>query len=481
MGNSGQSSLRGMICVPEERTDAAAMRPWKAVERRTQPIMPVFQLPKLPTLQPGRPLDPEQRKELVELQQQVQAQLMQQRVLVESLRQLPQFRNMAPTASGPGSSEMATDPDDAKWQHVIGPDPIGDTPADDPESGEEDKSLKSAVTPNRQEDDKTSNSTLGTTTKVYVDFSTDLTNASDRKDNVTMLLEWDELMKRGGIGNEDTGEPSISSPKMSTIFPADPEKQSETSAVRSNPSAPSQTSKPSQSSKPSQVSGAAALKRTNAEPPVAPRRPMPSPAPNGKQENTLKELKDRAAMSPNASGPAALLGVADLGTLGTTPPGREERRWIEAAVRRMFRSLGPAALDAITESFREWKLPASVAIVKQQSRISMGPGLCVLFEGVVDVLHRPTGAVDNEKVFTYDRCGQCFGELELFYDVPRASGAARKLHWATIATRTPVTLWTIQRDVLRGSVPGAMTTNIEASSPKPKSAPSQAPAPLCVV
>mmetsp|Transcript_59810 Transcript_59810/g.112908 ORF Transcript_59810/g.112908 Transcript_59810/m.112908 type:complete len:475 (-) Transcript_59810:96-1520(-) len=470
MGNASSGSLRGMICVPEERNDSAVVRPWKTVERRAQPIMPVFTLPKLPKLEPGRPLDPEQRQELVVLQQQVQAQLMQQRVLVESLRQLPQFRNMSPTATGSGSLETeGGDADSAKLSHVIGPDPIGDTPAEDPENGE-DKSPK-AVLPRQnsippradsQSDEKTSNSMLGTTTKVYVDFSTEQTNTSERsKDNLALLLEWDELMKRGGISHEDTGEPCIASPKQS----GDQEKQSESSAARSTPSAPSQ------------MSGGGAHKRTNAEPPVAPRRPMPSPAPNRPQEGILKEQASVAAASPS---PAAPMGVADLSTLGTTPPGKEERRWIEAAVRRMFRSLGPAALDSITEAFREWKLPASVSIVKQQSPVSTGPGLCVLFEGVVDVLHRPTGGSENEKVFTYDRCGQCFGELELFYDVPRANGAGRKLHWATVATRTPVTLWTIQRDVLRGSVPGATTTNLEATG-KPKSAPSQAPAPLCLV
>lgn len=173
---------------------------------------------------------------------------------------------------------------------------------------------------------------------------------------------------------------------------------------------------------------------------------MPSPPP----------LKDRpASVMPTLVG---TLEPADLSQLGVQAPGREERRWIEAAVRRMFRSLGPAALESITEAFREWKLQPCTAIVKQQSPISMGPGLCVLFEGVVDVLHRPMGSQTNEKVCTYDRCGQCFGELELLYDAPRAtSGAGRKLHWATIATRTPVTLWTINRDTLRGNVPGAAT------------------------
>lgn len=37
---------------------------------------------------------------------------------------------------------------------------------------------------------------------------------------------------------------------------------------------------------------------------------------------------------------------------------------------------------------------------------------------MIDVLHCPTGAATSEKVCTYDRCGQCFGELELFYGKP---------------------------------------------------------------
>lgn len=133
------------------------------------------------------------------------------------------------------------------------------------------------------------------------------------------------------------------------------------------------------------------------------------------------------------------------------PPGRDERRWIEAAVRRMFRSIGPTALDTITEAFREQKLKAAVEIVQQAAPIATGPGLCVLFEGVIDVLHRPVGTEQREKVCTYDRCGQCFGELELCYDAPRA-GASRRRHWATIATRTAVTLWAVEREVLRNHV-----------------------------
>jgi len=188
-----------------------------------------------------------------------------------------------------------------------------------------------------------------------------------------------------------------------------------------------------------------------ADNPVAPRRPMPSPPP-------IKERPKEASMPKLAN----ILHPSDMSQLGSKPPGREERRWIEAAVRRMFRSLGPAALEDITEAFREWKLPPGTALVEQGKPVSVGPGLCVLFEGVVDVLNKPMGGTEYEKVCTYDRCGQCFGELELFYDAPRG-GSGRKRHWATTATRTPVTLWMIHRDTLRGIVPGCAAPPASAS------------------
>jgi len=155
---------------------------------------------------------------------------------------------------------------------------------------------------------------------------------------------------------------------------------------------------------------------------------------------------------------------------GVRPPGREQRRWIEAAVRRMFRALSPIALDEIVEGFREWRLPSSFAIVQQGSSIASGPGLCVLFEGVVDVLHLPKGGSERDKVCTYDRLGQCFGELELLYDAPRGGGPGRKAHWATIATRTPATLWTVDREVLKGVVTAAAL-----EGPTPPNQPAQEP------
>mmetsp|Transcript_6342 Transcript_6342/g.13850 ORF Transcript_6342/g.13850 Transcript_6342/m.13850 type:complete len:508 (-) Transcript_6342:260-1783(-) len=165
------------------------------------------------------------------------------------------------------------------------------------------------------------------------------------------------------------------------------------------------------------------------------------------------------------------LPLADLATLGTTPPTGCERQLIEIALRKMFSKLETVALDHVVDTFREWRLPASVAIVQQGSPITTGPGLSILLDGVVDVLHRPKGstvtAAELEKVCTYDRTGQCFGELELIYNAPRGSGATRRTHWATTATRTPVTLWSITRDALQQEVIGHcyLGTNVNAWTP----------------
>eukprot|EP00930_Biecheleria_cincta_P033690 TRINITY_DN23341_c0_g1_i1.p1 TRINITY_DN23341_c0_g1~~TRINITY_DN23341_c0_g1_i1.p1 ORF type:complete len:413 (-),score=63.94 TRINITY_DN23341_c0_g1_i1:35-1246(-) len=164
-------------------------------------------------------------------------------------------------------------------------------------------------------------------------------------------------------------------------------------------------------------------------------------------------LQEQSQPTPKSAIPATprVDDLPAIGDLGSRRPGTEEKRWIEAAVRRMFSLLAPAALESLIESFREWKLPKGVVIVKQATPISTGPGLCVLLDGVVDVMHCPKGAKESDKVCTYDRCGQCFGELELFCDgsqmTPRSSG--RKLHWATVATRTPVTLWIVDRKALQ--------------------------------
>lgn len=127
-------------------------------------------------------------------------------------------------------------------------------------------------------------------------------------------------------------------------------------------------------------------------------------------------------------------------------PGEEAAHYIQAAVRRMFRSLGDTKLGDVVGSFRMWRLPPGIAIMKQGASIHTGPGLCVLFDGVVDVLQQSRGS--SERVCTYDRRGQCFGELQLVYDTPATS--ARRSHWATFATRTSVVLWSVDMSRSRG-------------------------------
>jgi len=172
-----------------------------------------------------------------------------------------------------------------------------------------------------------------------------------------------------------------------------------------------------------------------------------------------------AAAAPKASAPkehASTLGSAVGGppvlpsslspaasfSMGERNPEGHERHLIESALYKIFSTLEPESLEAIVTSFREWKLPANVAIVQQNSPITTGPGLTVLVDGVVDVLYCPKGTQQFQKVCTYDRCGQLFGELELIYDAPRPAGTARKSHWATVATRVACTMWAIDRSKL---------------------------------
>jgi len=161
-------------------------------------------------------------------------------------------------------------------------------------------------------------------------------------------------------------------------------------------------------------------------------------------------MRSQEMFTPRRDVPFTPRQLPTVGELGSRRPDAEERRWIEAAVRRIFLLLTPATFEALMDAFREWRLPPGTKLVEQGTPVTKGPGLCVLLDGVVDVLHCPTGASSSEKVCTYDRCGQCFGELELFYDqgAQRRAANGRKLHWATIATRTPTILWTVQSEAL---------------------------------
>ena len=55
-------------------------------------------------------------------------------------------------------------------------------------------------------------------------------------------------------------------------------------------------------------------------------------------------------------------------------------------------------------------------------------------DGVIDVLHCPAGGT-SEKVCTYDRCGQCFGELELFYEKQGRDRKGASIHLANCRTK----------------------------------------------
>lgn len=177
-----------------------------------------------------------------------------------------------------------------------------------------------------------------------------------------------------------------------------------------------------------------------------------------------RETSPSAAVKQDQRGGAGIVqalsgSLVDLDsrTLGILPPGVEERSWIQFAVRNMFSSLSAEGMSVLLGAFRELQLPPCRAIVKQGSPINTGPGLCVLFDGVVDVLHSPSGSTEPQKVCTYDRRGQCFGEIQLFFDTP-SGGGPRRQHWATISTRTKVTLWAVNRADIRGRLFGATSS-----------------------
>lgn len=430
-----------ILCAEEEEP----LRPYSAVSadgprlrsgRRIAPT-PVLTMPRLPKLVPGKPLDPSQRKELVALQQQIQVQLTQQRVLVESIRQLPQFRDLSRLGAVPLDEVIARM---RAGRHVVGPDPIGDSPAQDAEV--EDGCLSQRGDAAKM-DDANSTSTLGTTKKVFVDLHRDDALARPPVQRAGDEGIPDEL---GGPSPEDDDvEPRLLTPRsLSTSNLISLDEICEAACSENLDERTSPRSYPVQ-----QVPSHPVPMQPHV--PGGPTRVVPVPVP----------INERQSLPPVGALSNQMV-PAESHALGTCPPGRDERRWIEAAMRRMFRSLGPPALESLTEAFREWKLPAAAVVVRQAAPISTGPGLCVLFAGVVDVLHRPKGSTEAEKVCTYDRCGQCFGELELFYEPPRGVGGGRKEHWATIATRTPVTLWTVGREVLRGQLSRASANCAES-------------------
>jgi len=332
--------------------------------------------------------------------------------LVESIKHLPQFRGRElrehPEAFEKEDIRSLLDFSEtssqgiAHWQFGR-PDPVGDLPLDDFGSEDGNLELDHHCEVHR-------GSLLGTTRKVCVDVASEYSRSSSTLSLGVGVRQcgWEDFFRHRSLPTQDMGEPHVMTPTHED-----------------------------RSSQPCFNGDTDGGRQRDVE-----------------HGSALSQILPGSHSGQAMSSENPLVSCLDLQT-HNDPPGLEERRWIEAAVRRMFRALSPIALEAITEAFREWRLPPCHTIVKQGSPISSGPGLCILFEGVVDVLHWPSGSPENEKVCTYDRPGQCFGELELFYDAPRAMGTRRKVHWATIATRTTAVIWAIERVVLRGSVPGA--------------------------
>jgi len=464
---------------------------------RQRGAMAIPAMPKLPHLVPGRPLSAEQSRELLVLQVQIQAQLRQQQTLVDSLKQLSAkghgdgasgghrkdgdhaSGDIAETAERVLESLVEQNEVIARMcagRHVVGPDPVGDSPVDDEEAGacHKDPWKDKPVAPIKS----FASRDLGTKRAVCMKLNED--SASEpHADTRNLWLnlpcsghESDSARNPPNVEGDDTGEPQVHSPRPANDNQSTTSKGSSWSGValsavsrrswRSSGVTTTATDDGAANGPKAQGLGTAAVAVAAAAAAVA----AVAPASVGVKAAPPAPKPVPICLIPALRGETV---PADESQIGSKPPSQEERRWIEAALRRMFRSLVPTSLEALTLAFREWRLPANAAIVKQAAPIATGPGLCVLLSGVIDVIHCPRGGTQSEKVCTYDRCGQCFGEIELFFDSPHGQHSGRKSHWATIATRTPVTLWTVSRNSLRAIVPGASAQNNAEQPPSPNS------------
>lgn len=400
--------------------------------------VPALEAPELPKLAPGKPLDAAQRSELIALRQQVQARLAQQRLLIESIRQLPQFQANQQGEAVPSFDALLEEM--RSGMHLVGPDPVGDLPADAPEEEEEDAdaSFVPAPPPARAPEEEQHKEeawarfdgpsaeeclALGTFSKLHVELNKEISLFAPNNEDGGPLDSFARVPCPTCLGAE--GEPML--------IPAMPERSRglpHRVVGIEDASTASQSGRSAASS--SQTGSSSCLPR-----------PLDNVAPDAASVQHQRAVPSQhGCEAPPAADPALL---------GSEPPGVEDRRWIDATVRRMFRSLGPETLLQIANSFREWRLPASVAIQQQSAPISTGPGVCVLTSGVVDVFHHPLKAGEEaQKVCTYDRCGQSFGDLELIYEP--MSSTPRKSHWASVVTRTPVVLWVVDRQLLQAAV-----------------------------
>lgn len=155
--------------------------------------------------------------------------------------------------------------------------------------------------------------------------------------------------------------------------------------------------------------------------------------------------------------PAAAISIRPSGLVSRSPlqpqvatttfaGSLQGRALVERSLRGLFQKTGRAALDAMLDAFYELSLPAGKVIFQQGDSVASGPALCVLGEGVVDVMLQSRATKQPERVCTYDRAGQTFGELEsIFRPVDPTRHAAPRVQWATFETRTPVKIWVADR------------------------------------
>ena len=105
---------------------------------------------------------------------------------------------------------------------------------------------------------------------------------------------------------------------------------------------------------------------------------------------------------------------------------------------RMFSLLPPATLESLARALEPLAVAEHADVIVQGAE---GDLLYVIADGAVDVL------VDGKHIATLGR-GAAFGEIALMHDVPRT---------ATVRTRTPVNLLTLDRDDFLGALTSTAT------------------------
>lgn len=129
----------------------------------------------------------------------------------------------------------------------------------------------------------------------------------------------------------------------------------------------------------------------------------------------------------------------------------DQREQIKLAASRAltFSSLSPAKLEQVIDAFQGPLIATpGTELVRQGNSVTPGdPGIYVLMEGILDVFKRSQGQTHpGTHVCSYDERGQCFGELSLLHDCPRA---------ATVIVRSRAVLWQLDKDTFDHCVKGA--------------------------